>query len=281
MNIVKYVILLLALIFGLSAESQAQFRYKYVSLGVSAGSTNYLGDLDDDLTFRFTKLGFGADATYRLNPFMSARLGFFHGWASAADSVSNNVPRNRRNLSFRTPITDVNATLIFDFIPNDRRFNYRPPYTPYVFVGLSLFRFNPQTQFNGQWIDLKPLGTEGQETGLAKYPAPYDLVQVAIPFGAGMRFKLSDQVDLELETGFRKTFTDYIDDVSGQYVAPEDLDLLTPLAQQLTDRIDRVQYPDGAAIVNGIRGDASQTDWYVYTAVRINFILDWVRCPQF
>ncbi|MEM9984962.1 MAG: DUF6089 family protein, partial [Bacteroidota bacterium] len=193
----KYVILLLALILGLSAESQAQFRYKYVSLGVSAGSTNYLGDLDDDLTFRFTKLGFGADATYRLNPFMSARLGFFHGWASAADSVSNNVPRNRRNLSFRTPITDVNATLIFDFIPNDRRFNYRPPYTPYVFLGLSLFRFNPQTQFNGQWIDLKPLGTEGQETGLANYPAPYDLVQVAIPFGAGMRFKLSDQVDLE------------------------------------------------------------------------------------
>ncbi|MEM9987213.1 MAG: hypothetical protein AAF804_19130, partial [Bacteroidota bacterium] len=91
----------------------------------------------------------------------------------------------------------------------------------------------------------------------------------------------SDQVDLELETGFRKTFTDYLDDVSGQYVAPEDLDLLTPLAQQLSDRIDRVQYPEGAAVVNGIRGDASQTDWYIYTAVRINFILDWVRCPQF
>lgn len=280
MKVVKY--LFLFLLSGILVSSvQAQFRYKYVSVGASAGSTNYLGDLDDDFTFKFTRVGFGADLKYRLNPFMSARLGLFHGYAQAADSVSGNLPRNRRNLSFRTPITDVSAVMVFDFVPNDRRFNYRPPYTPYVFGGVSLFRFNPQAQFNGNWVDLKPLGTEGQETGLAQYPDPYELVQIAIPMGAGVRFKLSDQLDLELETGFRKTFTDYLDDVSGQYVAPEDLDLLTPLAQQLSDRIDRVEYPEGAREVNGIRGDATQTDWYIYTCVRINYIIDFVRCPQF
>lgn len=280
MKVVKY-LFLLALMGLLTTTAEAQFRYKYVSVGVSAGSTNYLGDLDDDFTFKFTRVGFGADLKYRLNPFMSARMGLFRGYASAADSVSNNLARNRRNLHFRTPITDFSAVLIFDFVPNDRRFNYRPPYTPYVFGGVSIFHFNPQAQYNGQWVDLAPLGTEGQTTGLAQYPDPYELVQVAIPMGAGVRFKLAPQVDLELETGFRKTFTDYIDDVSGQYVLPGDEDLLTPLARQLSDRIDRTQYPDGARAVNGIRGDATQADWYIYTCVRINYILDFVRCPSY
>ncbi len=280
MKAVKY-LFLLALVVGLMPQSQAQFRYKYISLGASVGSTNYLGDLDDDFTFKYSRLGFDFNVKYRLNPFISARLGAFHGWARATDSISSDPARNRRNLSFRTPITDVSAVFVFDFIPNGRRFNYRPPYTPYVFGGVSLFRFNPQAPLGNDWIPLQPLGTEGQQTGLADYSDPYSLVQVAIPMGAGVRIKLADQWDLEIETGFRKTFTDYLDDVSSQYVDPADLDLLDPLARQLQDRIDRDQYPQGAKAVNGIRGDNEQLDWYIYTAVRINYILDWVRCPKF
>jgi hypothetical protein len=284
MKAAKYWFLLLLLLMA-ALSSQAQFRYGYFSIGVSGGTTNYLGDLDDDLTFRFTKGGFGADVKYRFNPFMSARLGFFHGWARAADSVSNNTARNRRNLHFRTPITDINAVLVFDFIPNDRRHNYRPPYVPYVFGGVSVFRFNPQALYRGQWVDLQSLGTEGQQTGLSQYPEPYGLVQFAIPMGAGVRFALTDLIDLEVETGFRKTFTDYLDDVSGEYVERGTLGYEqmqnNPTSIALMDRIDPVEYPDGAAVVNGIRGDNTQTDWYIFTCVRLNLILDWVRCPQF
>ena len=265
-------------------DLSAQFRYGYFRAGISTGSTNYLGDLDDDLTFRFTKMGVGLNATYRFNPFMTARLGFYQGWARASDSVSTNFARNRRNLHFRTPIREVSGTLVFDFIPTDRSYVFRPPYTPYVFAGISVFSFNPQAQLNGRWYDLQPLGTEGQwlQGGTTQYPEPYKLTQVAIPMGAGVRFSLSRNFDLEIETGFRKTFTDYLDDVSGLYPDLQELrSQMGETASILSDPIDRGLYPEGGEAVNGIRGDRTQADWYIYTCVRVSYIIDWVKCPQF
>lgn len=282
MKVLKTSLVLSLMVFAVTL-SHAQYRYGYFRVGVSTGTTHYLGDLDDDLTFKFTQPGFGIQGSYRFNPFMTARLGFFQGWLSATDEVSNNLPRNRRNLSFRTPVREGSFTVAFDFLPTDRSYSYRPRYTPYVFGGVALFSFNPQAQLNGQWYDLQPLGTEGQylPDPDGRYPEPYRLTQLSIPMGAGVRLAIADKFDLELETGFRKTFTDYLDDVSHRYPDLEALRAQNPVAALLSDRIDRVEYPEGAAVVNGIRGDRTQQDWYIYTNVRISFILDWVKCPQF
>ncbi len=275
--------LALVLVIWTALEAQAQYRYGYFKVGISAGPTNYLGDLDDNFTFKFTKPGVGIQGSYRFNPFMTARLGFYRGWIGATDAVANDVPRNRRNLSFRSPITEGSFTVSFDFLPTDRSYAYRPVYTPYVFTGVALFSFNPQAKLNGQWYDLQPLGTEGQylPDPDGRYPEPYRLTQISIPMGAGVRFSLSRKFDIELETGFRKTFTDYLDDVSGLYPDLEQLRAQNPVAALLSDRIDRSEYPQGAAAVNGIRGDRTQQDWYIYSSVRLSFILDWVKCPTF
>ncbi len=282
MKLLKTSLILCLLLWG-AIGAQAQYRYGYFKVGVSAGPTHYLGDLDDDFALKFTKPGFGIQGSYRFNPFMTARLGFYQGWIGATDEASNDLPRNRRNLSFRSPVTEGSFTVAFDFLPTDRQYAYRPIYTPYVFGGIALFSFNPQAQLNGQWYELKPLGTEGQflPDPDGRYPEPYRLTQVSIPMGAGVRFSLSKKFDLEFETGFRKTFTDYLDDVSGRYPDLEALRAQNSVAALLSDRIDLAQYPDGAATINGIRGDRTQQDWYIYTNVRISFILDWVRCPQF
>ncbi|MEM7374030.1 MAG: DUF6089 family protein [Bacteroidota bacterium] len=276
-----FMVLSLGLLF--TQDLHAQFRYGYFKVGVSAGSTNYLGDLDDDLTFRFTKPGFGISGSYRMNPFMTARLNFFRGYARATDAVSFNDVRQRRNLSFRTPITEASVHMVFDFIATDRRYNYRPPFVPYVFGGIGIFTFNPQAQLGNRWYDLQPLGTEGQNLvdPLGIYPEQYKLTQFTVPMGTGVRFSLSRRLDLEIETGFRKTFTDYLDDVSNLYPDLEDLRAQNPVAALLSDRIDLNEFPEGAAIANGIRGDRTQTDWYIYTAVRVSYILDWVKCPTF
>ncbi|MEL6673773.1 MAG: DUF6089 family protein [Bacteroidota bacterium] len=264
----------------LSAQT---YRHSYFRVGVSTGTTHYLGDLDDDFAVKFTRPGVGIQGSYRFNPFMMARLGFFQGWISGNDAVSNNVPRNRRNLSFRSPIQEVSLTFSFDFLPTDRQYNYRPTYTPYVFGGIAIFNFNPQAELGGRYYDLQPLGTEGQflSDPNGQLPEPYALTQFAVPLGVGVRFSLSKRFDLELETGFRKTFTDYLDDVSGRYPDLEELEAQNPVAALLSDRINTDLFPDGAASVNGIRGDRTQQDWYIYSNVRISFILDWVKCPQF
>lgn len=276
MKELRYLFALLLVVF-LVNDTSAQYRYGYFKAGVSAGSTNYLGDLDDDFTFRFTKIGFGAHASYRFNPFMTARLEFFRGYASAADSVSSNIPRNRRNLHFRTPITEASFQFTFDFVPTDRNYAFRPPYTPYVFAGISIFQFNPQAQLNGRWYDLQPLGTEGQHLVGAgnNFPEPYKLTQVSVPMGAGVRIALAPRWDLEIETGFRKTFTDYLDDVSGEY--PDNQELRA----QMGEIAGILSDPDNVATLNGIRGDDTQADWYIYTNAKLSFIIDWVKCPTF
>lgn len=275
-----------AIILGLSLlylcpEVSGQYRYGYFRVGVSAGVTNYLGDLDDDFTFKFTKPGFGITGSYRFNPMMTARLGFFQGWASASDESSTDIARNRRNLSFRTPITEATFNVVFDFVPTDRSYAYRPFLTPYIFGGVSIFSFNPQAQVGSEWIELKPLGTEGQFLPDPNniYPDPYNLTQVAIPMGGGVRLALARNWDLEFEIGWRKTFTDYLDDVSNLYPNLDDLRAQNPIAATLSDRIDTAVYPDGASIVNGIRGDKTQLDWYVFTNITLSYIIDWVKCP--
>ena len=277
------ILFVLCLVLLFSQDLTAQYRYGYFRVGVSAGSTNYLGDLDDDFTFKYTRPGIGIQGSYRFNPFMTARLGFFRGWISAKDALSNNLQRNRRNLSFRSPVTEASFTVAFDFVPTDRSFAYRPIYTPYVFGGVALFSFNPQAELGGQLYDLQPLGTEGQYliNPDGRYPEPYALTQFSIPMGAGVRIAISRKFDLEIETGFRKLFTDYLDDVSGQYPDLEELRAQNPTAALLSDRIDLTQYPQGGLLTNGIRGDNTQQDWYIYTNVRLNFILDWVKCPSF
>ncbi|RMG21607.1 MAG: hypothetical protein D6730_17950 [Bacteroidetes bacterium] len=282
MNNLKYFITGFLLL-GMFHLAEAQYRYGYFRVGVSVGATNYLGDLDDDFTFKFTKPGVGVVGSYRFNPFMTAKLNFFQGWISGTDARSSDLARNRRNLSFRSSITEASFTVSFDFIPSDRSYAYRPLMTPYVFGGIGIFSFNPQAKIGGQWIELQPLGTEGQflPDPDNRYPDPYNLTQLTFPIGAGMRFNIGRRWDLEVEAGWRKTLTDYLDDVSNLYPDLEVLRAQNPLAAQLSDRIDLNSYPEGAAVVNGIRGDQTQTDWYIYTNVTISFILDWVKCPTF
>lgn len=282
MKKLKY-LLVCSLILLITQDLAAQYRYGYFRVGISAGGTNYLGDLDDDLTFKFQKPGVGVTGSYKFSPFMSTRLSFFKGWAKATDERNTDFARNRRNLSFRTPITEVSAQLVFDFLPSDRSFAYRPQVTPYVFGGLAIFSFNPQAQLGDEWIELQPLGTEGQylPDPDGRYPEPYNLTQVSIPMGVGMRFALGRNWDMEIETGFRKTFTDYLDDVSNLYPDMDALRAQNPTAFLLSDRIDRSVFPEGAALANGIRGDKTQDDWYIYTSVTVSMILDWVKCPTF
>jgi hypothetical protein len=294
MKSVKYLLALVALCVGFSTAT-AQLKTRYFYVGVGLGATNYKGDLDDNFTLKFTKPGIAFIGAYKFNPHMSARLMLAQGWMKASDAkAARDVPRLRRDLSFRSPITEASLTFVWEFFANDRKFMYRPQYSPYIFGGVGVFAFNPQAKLGNTWYDLQPLGTEGQymvnchegqiygEAITADCPEPYRLVQLSIPFGLGIRYKLTDKIDLNAELGLRKTFTDYIDDVSGYYVNTDQLrSEQGDIAAILSDRIDRGIYPQGGEFWNGIRGDNSQSDWYVLSMVSATYILDWVICPKF
>jgi len=288
MKLLRSYVVFLILLF-VSAQVSAQFRYGYFSVGIAVGATNYLGDLDDDFTPKFSRPGVAIVGNYKFHPHMQARLQFFHGWASASDSKNKpGTGRFERNLHFRTPIREASFVLVYDFIATKRKYKYRPKFNPYVFAGVGVFSFNPQAELNGNWIDLQPLGTEGQFLPDPDnlYPDPYNLTQVNFPMGGGLRIMLARNWDLEIEIGWRKLLTDYLDDVSGEYPDLDALRAQNPTAFLLSDRgreFDPVMFPNGvsATTYGWIRGDKTQDDWYIFSNVKVTYILDWVKCPSF
>ncbi len=85
----------------------------------------------------------------------------------------------------------------------------------YLAGGLNLFYFNPQASYHGKYYDLQPLSTEGQ--GFTGAKPPYRRISWSMPLVLGYRYKLNQNLVFGVEASMRKSFTDYLDDVSGNY----------------------------------------------------------------
>ncbi|MBC7450160.1 MAG: outer membrane beta-barrel protein [Cytophagales bacterium] len=229
-----------------SAQQQSFKRNRYYSIGACLNAMNYVGDLDPGPTIlspsiKFTRYNFGITTLYRYSPRVSFRGTFSYGRIKGSDAESSNydiknVNRLYRNLSFRNQIYELKADIVIDLFENRGKYTKRPDYTPYIFAGLAYFHHNPQAQDpNGNWVDLRPLHTEGQ--GLPGGPKQYSLNQIALPIGAGFRYKLTKQLDLAFEIGWRFTLTDYLDDVGGKYADKQQLtDNYGDLSRVMSDR---------------------------------------------
>lgn len=151
---------------------------------------------------------------------VGVRLETTWGNVKAADSLNKGRGPRQRNLSFRSPIQEV--ALIAEFHPLSLfQFADHPPrISPYVMAGVGWFSFNPQAKYNGQWVDLQPLHTEGQSFAEYYLREPYRLAQANVPLGGGLQYDLSPLFTIRAEGLYRILFTDYLDDVSTTYINP-------------------------------------------------------------
>lgn len=288
---------------------------KYNALGISLNALNYYGDIAPlpnriSTDIGFTRPAIGVSFTHRFGPFYQLTGGFSYGTLAGSDAESadpadeNSAFRYVRNLSFRNRIKELSLVGQFDLFPNQGTYISRVRWTPFAFAGIAVFHHNPQAQdTDGKWVNLQPLGTEGQYANLPTTAAnhgikPYKQIQLAIPFGIGARFRINEVMDLSGEFSFRYLFTDYIDDVSQNYV---DLDLLdSEQAQRLSYRSDEVNpatsekvaeifakprtttaspfYPTvvagfGSEHPENIRGNSKDRDIYTMTTIRLTYIL--------
>ena len=214
---------------------------KYISFGGGVGISNYFGDLAPNNTRVSTNLGYTRSYLtgyylQRVHPNVTIRgalswmtlRGDDYSVANATSPDWSDLGRYTRNLSFRNNIFELSGVGLFELFPTDRGYLRRNFFNPYGLLGLSIFTHNPQTKTpqttkgpKSDWVDLRPLGTEGQLTGIAGTPKMYSLIQIGVPIGLGFRYRLLDKFDLSLELGYRFVFTDYIDDVSGRYPSEE------------------------------------------------------------
>lgn len=281
-------LLVLALVASEANAQQFSKRKQYNSVGVSLNAMNYFGDITPKPSipsFRAgaTRPNIGLTFTRRFAPRISGRASLSYGRitgddAKAADQTDPEAKyRYNRNMNFRNDILEFAAVGMFDLVENRNNYIKRPDFVPYLFGGVAVMHHNPKgTDADGNIVALQPLRTEGQATG-------YSLTQFVIPFGAGARYKLNKSFDIGLELGFRKTFTDYLDDVSGNYVTDRN-SLPSDAAKYFGFDITR-NLPGTYTTANqagGQRGKSNEKDWYTTLGVSVNYILaPRVRNPKF
>lgn len=263
-------------------------KSQHLEVGTSIGASTYQGDISPfswQVSVQGSKLAQGLLLGYSLNEVYSVKLSYFFTHLSANDSDAIDEWRKSRNLSFRTKLSEVAFHL--DIEPLDYFFKSHK-LKPVFHVGLGIFKFNPQTKYGGIYRDLQPLSTEGQ--GLpGSNQKPYNLIQFAIPFGMGFKYYLTDDLNLEFSFNPRKTFTDYLDDVSESYF---DYDQLIKykgkMAAKLAFRGDEFDHTAIYPQSGSGRGNNDENDWYIFNTftVMYRFNSAWpfkskrnVKCP--
>jgi hypothetical protein len=242
------------------------------SLELFAGGSGYNGDLTkSSLVTRSIRPAFGVNVRYQIHPYFSVRGGLAYAAVSGDDKYTGDSLLMLRNLSFQTSIIEASFVVEAAIIDPEIFSGY-----PYVFAGVGVFRFNPFAyDDNNDKVFLHPLRTEGQ--GLDDFPErkEYSLTQLCIPFGAGARLRINDQFSLGIEIGFRKLFTDYLDDVSNSYVDPTKLSAAVgPKALEMAYRGESVggQY-DPFPGHGTIRGNPKKDDWYYFGGLKLTWHL--------
>lgn len=271
------------LLFCLPCLVWAQDPLSHWEIGVTAGGMNYIGDLNKQSVLGKVNLAFGIVGRYNISDRWSVAVtgSYGHLQGGEPDVIA------LRNLSFRSYLWEGAARVEFNFVPfGTSGIHFRT--TPFLFCGLGFFSFNPTAQYadpvTGEqlWTDLQPLHTEGQS--LEQFPdrKPYSLAQIAFPFGFGFKIAFSKSITMTMEYGFRKTWTDYIDDVSTTYVGEQALGVGS-LSALLADRSGEVEpgYVNAAGIQ---RGDDSLDDWYAYFNLSLVFnmqtLFGWMRSKK-
>ncbi len=266
---VKFILACLVSFMLMTTSSRAQYN----EIGFMIGASNYKGELSPHL-FNTDFLHFAGGLFFRHNwdRHWSYKVELNYGRVSGDDALAPTGYERNRNLSFYSDIFEASPQIEFNFFPyetGNSEFNF----TPYLYTGLAVFHFNPKAELHGVVYDLQPLGTEGQGLG---GPSPYSLTVMALAIGGGIKLNLG-HIGVGLEVGARRTYTDYLDDVSTTYPDFQKLLLARgPAAVALSDRSlflsdSSVTIP---AHVGKQRGNTTDNDWYVFTTLTIYIRLE-------
>lgn len=240
-------------------------NFRQHELGVLLGTSYYIGDLNPRFHFLMPQPAGGLFYRFTWSYRYALRAGFNYGRIMGDDSRSSNADLKFRNLNFRSNIYELNVVGEFNFLEY-RLGHQRHYFTMFLFGGLAGYHFDPKGNLgDGQWRSLAPLQTEGTR---------YSRFQISIPFGIGFKWNVTDNIGLSVEWGPRKTYTDYLDDVSGLYY---DFSKNAPTSGDT--RTFAYRSGDTYNYVGTARGNPRTKDWYFFTGFSINFKLPKANQP--
>lgn len=230
---------------------------------VGTGTSTYFGELSNPGDYFDSKFNFNVGLQYYLTPRISARSEITWFSIEGNDAEADHGGRVKRNLSFKSNNIELNLVGQINLTPNGNRYYRRPQLNAYAFGGIAALYFNPKAELNGETYALQPLQTEG---------VSYSRVAFALPFGVGVRKKIGPNLNVSVEWGYRKTFTDYLDDVSNSY---PDLTTYSGTALALSFRGQENGLDQPFPTEGKKRGNPETDDGYMLLSLKAEYYLPW------
>lgn len=264
------------LVAGIVIGSAVHAQYNF-DAGFSLGGANYLGDMGGgaltrrdfvaDMKMSQTQPTTSVFVRYKMSPFLAIKSTLSWVRISGDDKLSTNPGRNARNLNFRNDIYELSAQAQFIFYDlNDlgRSHGHQDNFRAFIGLGAGIMYHSPKTLYNGEYVALRPLMTEGEA---------YSKFVAVIPATGGFYFTLDKKYRIGFDLTWRTTFSDYLDDVSTTYADPSALP--NSLAVELANRTDELSYISPAFAENftpgNKRGDAKHNDSYLTSSVEFSY----------
>ncbi|MCR8558228.1 outer membrane beta-barrel protein [Mucilaginibacter sp. BJC16-A38] len=256
----KFVLIIFLIALSVTLKAQTW------EIGTSAGGSGYMGDLNPNNPVKISGYALGGFIKRNFNGYLSIRGSLTLGKISAADSNSSSAQFRERNLSFTTTLQELSLTGEFNFmhyIPEAGRNKF----TPFIFLGAAAASYFPYATYKGKNYSLRGARTEGEKTN-------YSTTTISPIYGAGVKYNIAGKFTLGAEMGYRNTNTDYLDDVSGNYV---DKGNAPTVSKALADRSG-----EKTGIYIGTpgtqRGDLRPHDTYFFTQITLSYTFVTQKC---
>ncbi|TAJ13409.1 hypothetical protein DMA11_09140 [Marinilabiliaceae bacterium JC017] len=175
--------------FILPQFSLAQDR---LEVGPFVGVSYYFGDLNPDKQFANSHLAIGGIGRYVVNDRLAVKGSVLMATVSGAYNENEVRFPNTGRYSFSRGIGDASVQLEINFLSYDHKFISTTVFSPYVCFGL------------GSTIYKRYEGEGQKETEKSVFV-------LSLPFGVGLKYKISKWVRVGAEWSFRKTFVDDLD----------------------------------------------------------------------
>jgi hypothetical protein len=162
-------------------------------VGIFGGGANNIGDVGSMNYIAPSGPAFGALFKWNRSKRYAWRGHVIYGSFTADDTKSDMSSRIDRELKMDQSVLEFSAGLEFNFVEYNLH-KLGPAFTPYLYTGITYFRYDYNYFDAGRLIDLNQ--TDGA---------------IAIPMTAGAKIRLNQFLILGAEIGARYTFTDNLD----------------------------------------------------------------------
>lgn len=239
-------------------------------VGVNVGAAGYMGDLNPRNPSDFSGVAFGGFVKRNLDPYWALGLHYNFGKIKDNDATSSDASFRSRNLNFSTALHELSLQVDFNF------FEYfagggTKNFSPYIFTGLAGVLYNPKAVYQDQKYELRYYETEGKS---------YKNYALSIPYGVGVKGRISDHLAIFSQLGYRTAYTDYLDDVGDRYPLADvygKVDARNPRTINLSDpsQLPHTSNPAGQ------RGDFVKKDTYFFFHIGISYTFISDKCFTF